>query len=332
MLLYELLDRHDAVRASGCETAALDEMLRLIREEEPPRPSARLEQLDGNPADDLAAAPQTDPAQLARLVRGELDWIVMKIAGEGPHPALRVGQRHGPRHRALPCRRTGRSVPAVDDVSPAQVRPQASRPADDGDRFRAGAARRHRDQRLASARREPRGATTRRARQAADKDRDKAVNISKDLDQASEKLRRVLYVSDMNLVSVAWDHDQPERASALLERHRPKPGARDLRGFEWHYWQRRLHTETRTVQLEGFGDRFLEQLEFSQPQLSASGRRCAHAALKPGGAVDLKVWDTLTGKVILSQIVPWPDTKWRQDLSLYLAFSPDERALAVMAF
>ena len=51
-------------------------MLRIIREEEPPRPSTRLAPADGLPS--LAANRGTEPAKLTRLVRGELDWIVMK--------------------------------------------------------------------------------------------------------------------------------------------------------------------------------------------------------------------------------------------------------------
>src|SRR5438046_3036717 len=52
------------------------EMLRVIREEEPSKPSTKLSTADGLPA--LAANRGTEPAKLTRLVRGELDWIVMK--------------------------------------------------------------------------------------------------------------------------------------------------------------------------------------------------------------------------------------------------------------
>src|SRR5262249_28737726 len=53
------------------------ELLRVIREEEPPRPSTRLsESKDSLPA--ISAQRQMEPAKLTRLVRGELDWIVMK--------------------------------------------------------------------------------------------------------------------------------------------------------------------------------------------------------------------------------------------------------------
>ena len=52
-------------------------MRRIIREEEPPRPSTRLEH-DGRAADRSRRSADTEPAKLTKLVRGELDWIVMK--------------------------------------------------------------------------------------------------------------------------------------------------------------------------------------------------------------------------------------------------------------
>src|SRR5262249_46586971 len=58
------------------EKAGLLEMLRVIREQEPTRPSAKLSTAEGLPA--LAASRGTEPARLTKLVRGELDWVVMK--------------------------------------------------------------------------------------------------------------------------------------------------------------------------------------------------------------------------------------------------------------
>src|SRR5207253_7740951 len=58
------------------KSAALDEVLRLIREEEPPRPSTRLSTAATLPQ--IAAARRSPPAQLGKVLRAELDWIVMK--------------------------------------------------------------------------------------------------------------------------------------------------------------------------------------------------------------------------------------------------------------
>jgi serine/threonine protein kinase len=77
VLLYELLTGTTPLTKQRLKEAAFAELLRLIREEEPPRPSTRLsESKDSLPA--ISAQRQTEPAKLRKLVRGELDWIVMK--------------------------------------------------------------------------------------------------------------------------------------------------------------------------------------------------------------------------------------------------------------
>jgi serine/threonine protein kinase/tetratricopeptide (TPR) repeat protein len=77
VLLYELLTGTTPFTKDRFRKAAYDEIRRIIREEEPPRPSTRLsESKDSLPS--VAAQRQTEPARLTRLVRGELDWIVMK--------------------------------------------------------------------------------------------------------------------------------------------------------------------------------------------------------------------------------------------------------------
>ncbi len=76
VLLYELLTGTTPLEKQRFKQAAWEEMKRVIREEEPPRPSARLSSIETLPS--LAAGRQIEPARLTKLVRGELDWIVMK--------------------------------------------------------------------------------------------------------------------------------------------------------------------------------------------------------------------------------------------------------------
>jgi tetratricopeptide (TPR) repeat protein len=76
VLLYELLTGSPPFSRKELEKAGVLEMLRVIREQEPTRPSTRLSTAEGLPT--LAANRGTEPAKLTRLVRGELDWIVMK--------------------------------------------------------------------------------------------------------------------------------------------------------------------------------------------------------------------------------------------------------------
>jgi serine/threonine protein kinase len=76
VLLYELLTGSPPFSRQGLEQGGMLEMLRVIREREPARPSTKLNTAEGLPT--LAANRGTEPAKLTRLVRGELDWIVMK--------------------------------------------------------------------------------------------------------------------------------------------------------------------------------------------------------------------------------------------------------------
>src|SRR5262249_19255808 len=76
VLLYELLTGTTPLDRKRLKDAAIVEMLRLIREEEPPRPSARLSTTRELPA--IAANRGMGPKELNGIVRGELDWIAMK--------------------------------------------------------------------------------------------------------------------------------------------------------------------------------------------------------------------------------------------------------------
>jgi tetratricopeptide (TPR) repeat protein len=76
VILYELLTGLRPLDGNRLEKAALAEMIRIIREEEPSKPSTRLSTEKALPS--LAAVRQTEPRQLMALLRGELDWVVMK--------------------------------------------------------------------------------------------------------------------------------------------------------------------------------------------------------------------------------------------------------------
>ena len=76
VILYELLTGTTPLTREAIKQAHLDEMLRLIREQEAPTPSSRLSTSDSKPS--IAANRQTEPAKLGRFVKGELDWIVLK--------------------------------------------------------------------------------------------------------------------------------------------------------------------------------------------------------------------------------------------------------------
>jgi tRNA A-37 threonylcarbamoyl transferase component Bud32 len=76
VLLYELLTGSPPIESDRIRKAALDEILRVVREEEPPRPSQRLSTSQAKAT--IAAHRQSDPLKLSELMRAEIDWIVMK--------------------------------------------------------------------------------------------------------------------------------------------------------------------------------------------------------------------------------------------------------------
>jgi serine/threonine protein kinase len=94
VLLYELLTGTTPFNKERFKQAAYDEIRRIIREEEPPKPSTRLSDLNLSPGPSphrggerggvttslasVAAQRHTEPSKLTKLVKGELDWIVMK--------------------------------------------------------------------------------------------------------------------------------------------------------------------------------------------------------------------------------------------------------------
>jgi eukaryotic-like serine/threonine-protein kinase len=132
----------------------------------------------------------------------------------------------------------------------------------------------------------------------AKKQRDDARDTSTKLQEVQDELRRTLYAAHMNLVQAAWDADNVGRVVQLLEQQRPGPGEPELRGFEWHYWQRRCHTELRTWKVPGLPVRAAFGLAAG---LSSDGTRLAVAVPntgKPGCHV--RVWDTETGRELLA--------------------------------
>src|SRR5579871_1175426 len=253
VLLYELLTGTTPLERRRLHEAALNEMVRLIKEEEAPRPSIRLSSSNSLPK--IAAARNTEPAQLSKLVRGDIDWIVMKCLEkdrtrryESANGLARDIQRHLADEPVEACPpsagyklrkfahkyRTPLRVAAVIlflliagvIVSAWQA-------------IRATVAERAASQSEQAAQERKREADD--ARQQAEKRGDELAALN-------ETLRQAKYIADMNLAQHAWDANNLIRSRELLELHRPRPGQQDLRGFEWHYLRRFFHRELRTVQ------------------------------------------------------------------------------------
>ncbi len=76
VILYELLTGSTPLEKQQLHQAAVGEILRLIREVEPAKPSTRVSHSDSLPS--IAALRSLEPTQVSRFIRGDLDWMVMK--------------------------------------------------------------------------------------------------------------------------------------------------------------------------------------------------------------------------------------------------------------
>ena len=247
VLLYELLTGTTPLEKQRFKEAAWDEIKRIIREEEAPRPSTRLS--SSNTLASLAAGRQIEPAKLTKLVRGELDWIVMKalekdrsrryetangfamdvqryLAGESvlavpPSAGYRL-RKFARKHRAGLTTAAAIALLLLMGVTVSCWQAvRATRAEVEQTRQRQIAEANERqalDAQLSEA----------KQRQAADEQREKAV---------SQELvsRQQAYAADMNLVQQALAMNNLGRAKMLLNRHKPQPGQPDLRGWEWRY-------------------------------------------------------------------------------------------------
>lgn len=211
VLLYELLTGRTPFDGKELLAAGVDEMRRRIREVEPPRPSARVTTLGAEQLTMTAQRRCTEPPRLVSLLRGDLDWIVM---------------------RCLEKDRTRRYETATSLAQDLERHlanePVSARPPSTLYRLRKMARR----NRLAVAA----GAAVLAALVGGLGVSAWAFGRER---EARLHARRLLYAADMNLAQQSLNLNNLARARVLLERHRSANTAeRDLRGWEWRYlWQ-----------------------------------------------------------------------------------------------
>jgi WD40 repeat protein/serine/threonine protein kinase len=307
VLLYELLTGTTPFDRQRFQKAAYDEIRRIIKEEEPPKPSTRLSAM-GEPLSKVSAQRKTEPAKLSALVKGDLDWIVMKALEKDRN--RRYDTANG----------LARDVERYLKDEPVEACPPSG-----AYRLRKF-VKRHRGPVLAAAvvllvlvmgvigttwglvravSSEGEAKANEQKAQVALHDKENALSSEKTAlgkeKAAREELRRSLYITSMNLIPAAWEADNVSHVVELLDQQVPGPNEEDLRGFEWHYWDRLCHAERRTLPL----DEAVQNVT-----LSGDGSRVATAATvfdgKGKANAVIKVRDVKTGKELGSWIEEIP--------------------------
>jgi WD40 repeat protein/serine/threonine protein kinase len=254
VLLYELLTGTTPYDQEKLRGLACDELCRVIREDRPPTPSSRVSAL-GDQLAEICRSRSTEPGLLRRLLRGDVDWIVMKA----------LEKDRARRYETA-------NAMATDIRRHLNHEPVFAGPPSTLYRLRKYVQR----NRLAVVSAAIVMLALLLGTVAATVGFVQARRIS-------EEYRRSLYLSDMNNATTAWDRANVGRVIELLERHVPDPRQKDLRGFEWYYLWRltRRGAETPTLR-HGWA---VHSVDFA-----ANGDRLATA----GYADQVSVWDLRT--------------------------------------
>jgi WD40 repeat protein/serine/threonine protein kinase len=289
VLLYELLTGTTPFDKERFKRAAYDEIRRIIREEEPPRPSTRLsEATDSLPS--ISAQRQTEPAKLTKLVRGELDWIVMKALEKDRNRRYETASG-----LAADVQRYLADEPVL--ACPPTVGYQLRKFARRNKRALATAAL------LGVMLLVVAGVVVAGALWAA---HEAGARAQVEAD-AKDRLERSLYFTHIALAERELAVHNSGRAEELLD-----DCPEHLRGWEWYYLKRRRHGEELTLALgerqsggTGFG------LDFSPD---------SRLLAAPCGGSCVKVWDLVTGEK--------PLVLRHSGRVVRVAFSPNRRSLA----
>jgi serine/threonine protein kinase len=216
VLLYELLTGTTPFDKERLKDASYDEIRRIIREEEPAKPSTRISTL-GRAATTVSANRKSEPKRLSHLFRGELDWIVMKALEKDRNRRYETASSF-----------------AVDVQRYLHDEPVQACPPSAWYRMRKFAHRNKMALITASAI----AAVLLLAVTGLAVSTTLTWQANKELRQErgraqekTEKARRLLYGSDLNAAHHAWEDGHLARARELLERQRPHEDEEDLRGF-----------------------------------------------------------------------------------------------------
>ena len=269
VLLYELLVGRTPLDGKELMSGGYDEIRRRIKEEEPAKPSTRVNTLEGSEKTTVARHRKVAPEQLSSELRGDLDWIVLKalekdrtrryetangfaldikrfLANEPvaavPPSSGYLLKKYARRHRgalAVAAAIAGLLVAGITVSTWQAVRATRAQAAAE----KAQAA--ELEQKLLAQAQQKKAETQ---QQRAEAEQQRADAQARKASESQEYSRRLLYASDMNLAQQSHKEFNLGKARRLLDRHRPQPGEEDLRGWEWRYlWQLTRSSELVTL-------------------------------------------------------------------------------------
>jgi WD40 repeat protein/tRNA A-37 threonylcarbamoyl transferase component Bud32 len=331
VLLYELLAGSTPFDGQELMSRGIDAMRKTIREQEPPRPSTRFATLKGDDLTTTAKRRSADKAKLMHQLKGDLDWIVMKCLEKDR--TRRYDTANG---LAADIKRHLNNEPVLARPPSAAYKFQKAFRRNKMV-FTAGVAvaaalllgiiaSTWQSVRATRAKQEALAAQSREAsqREIAEANEKKALaaqveetKLRQQADAARSKAeaaelaaRQRAYASDMNFAKQALDGNNFGRTLELLDRQRPGPGQKDMRGWEWRYlWQ-----QTRSDALFTLCQ---ESVEISSLAVSSDSHWLAVGRNHQAG---LAVWDLKTRQKLIQFATNENDVR--------VAFSPTAPLLA----
>ncbi|MCR9296955.1 MAG: hypothetical protein NXI32_29960, partial [bacterium] len=244
------------------------EMQRLIREEEAPKPSARLSTQQGEALAQIAKHRSTEPSQLNRQVQGDLDWIVMKALEKDRNRRYETAtgfladvQRYLNNESVLACppttsyrlrkfiSRNRQAVLVASSIATALLLAIVG--------LSVGYQQAHhsaKEARIAWINVSQEQEQTEKERDRAEQQRRLAVEKSQQLEAKNTEINRNLYAAQMAAGVQALERpDGLGRVENLTDNWLPQPDQDDLRGWEWYYLRSKLGKEWKAFSKdEGF--------------------------------------------------------------------------------
>lgn len=257
VLLYELLTGHTPFQKEELSGSNFEELRMKIRELNPPRPSARLSGFDHETRTTVASAQKSDPQRLSRLIRGELDWIVLKAMEKDRNRRYQTAGEFG---KDIDYYLTNQPVTAARPTTIYMARkfirrnrPSTAVAATFLILMLTGIAvsvTQTRKALAAEANSSSLNVQLQTELGTAETERDRAERFSREAEANRQLAQARLYRSDMNLVAAAYEDRDMARMHTLLDKHWPSPWEKeDYRGFEWYHWWKTANSALRSWSL-----------------------------------------------------------------------------------